>query len=352
MKFSTIVTSLISLAPLAQASTLRAKPSTSKAQIIVHGVLHDFSDKDLAIIGESAIAAYNDVQKNSGFTLKEVKPSLHFGVGTNADWPCMFCPPDDDSFAFGSEMVLMADIDVGSSSKWPCMFCPPDDDTMTLDNLDSHKDFVDGFCHRLTLSGSANLANAHHCSFSFVEDPGHKVAPLEMIHNKDETGQGFLSLTGLLHDLSKKDIAIIQATAAALYNKAFSKTGFTLKAVNARGAIQVPEKTENVKQCLNCPDAAEKLAWPCMFCPPDDDSFSQHKSNVLLFDVEVGSKWPCMFCPPDDDSFQQLSSSELENINKAFSETLCFELRKSGSTNLAAVDDCAMKFFMEHVEQA
>ena len=351
MKIAAIATVLFAgFSSHAQASSLRSK-NLSKAQIIVHGVLHDFSDKDLAIIGESAIAAYNDVQKNSGFTLKEVKPSLHFGVGTNAEWPCMFCPPDDDSFTFGSEMVLLADIEVGSNSKWPCMFCPPDDDTVALDSMESHKEFADGFCHRLTLSGSANLANAHHCSFSFLEEPGHKVAPLEMMHNKDKTAQGFLSLTGLLHDLSKKDIAIIQATATTLYNKAFSKTGFTLKSVNARGAIQVPNQTENVKQCLNCPDAADKLAWPCMFCPPDDDSFSQHKANVLLLDVEVGSKWPCMFCPPDDDSFQQLSSSELESINKAFSETLCSELRMTGSTNLAAVDDCAMNFFMEHVEQ-
>jgi hypothetical protein len=240
----------------------------------------------------------------------------------------------------------MVDMNVGVGSNWPCMFCPPDDDTVIVGDSASHKVFTETFCERLSFSGSPNLANAHHCSFTFLEQPGHKAAPVEAIRHKDKTSQAFLSITGLPKKLSKKDLAIIDASAIEAYKDAYE--GHSLKSISARGIIDMPKKSLASKQCINCPSGDEKLAWPCMFCPPDDDSFelTADEGKIILLDVEVGAQWPCMFCPPDDDSFE-LASPDLKYVNTAFSKALCSKLRNSGSTNLAKADDCAMEFFYE-----
>jgi hypothetical protein len=340
MKFAKITSTVLlcAVAPFAasglslrsseQGSAATTKATSSKAQIIIHGVIHDFSDNDIAIIGESAIAPYNVAQKGSGHSLNSLELQLQFGVGANAEWPCMHCPPDDDafinwpcmhcppdddSFSFGSEKVLMADLTVGS--EWPCMHCPPDDDAVALSTASNHEAFVESFCSRLSHSGSANLANAHHCSFNFVEDPGHKTAGIVISRNADKTAQAFLSVTGLLSDLSAKDIAIIESNAVSVYNEAWSKAGFSIKSAHARGAINMPKQSVAVKQCINCPIEGEKVAWPCMHCPPDDDAaLEQSEGNVLLLDVDIGSEWPCMHCPPDDDAVE-LEAAEIKKKN-------------------------------------
>ena len=372
MKISAFATALLFASPFASAASLRNNKEESntsklsKAQLVVHGVKGDFSDADLAIITQTAIAAYKAVQKNDRYSINSITPLIHFGVddkdlkqGCQLCPPdddafltqgCQLCPPDDDSFksvvkGSGNGNVIMMDVEVGQG----CQLCPPDDDAFAFEATSTYKDFTQSFCSLLTRSGSANLANSHSCHFTFLEEPGHKVAPLQLKKTKDEQALGFLSVRGLLHDLSAKDIAMIEKYTIATYNQAFANTGYSLEAINARGSVETPKSNKNLDQgCQLCPPDDDALKQGCQLCPPDDDSFLTHGvANIVLLDAKVaGLSQGCQLCPPDDDAV--LSTVDLERANKAFGKALCTKLRNSGSPNLAFADGCSMDFLYEH----
>ena len=395
MKISTIAATLLALSPVTQAVLYKEESlKTSKAQIVIQGVPNDFSKEDLAVINKSAIAAYNAVQKDSSYSLVTVKPLLHFGAGDSVS-QCMLCPPDDDAFSLGEEKVLVADVQVRSKQ---CMLCPPDDDVVALEDSSNHKLFVESFCNLLATSGSENLAKAHHCSFSFLEKPGHKVAPLSLV-NRGEAALGFLSVTGLLQELSTEDIAIVESSTLETFNQAFANiAGYSeLASLHVKSAVETPKNHHGLTQCMLCPpddDVMEVKSKQCMLCPPDDDTMKSapaikqcmlcppddeafssragYVGSVLMLDIEVaapkttsnGKVSQCMLCPPDDetvmvpavkqcmlcppDDDEVGAGMDLKTVAMAFSRALCSKLRNSGSPNLAYADDCALDFFYEH----
>jgi hypothetical protein len=277
----------------------------------------------------------------SSFALDEVKPLLIFGAdGDDENMKrCRMCPNDDAflSGMVGFEKIILADIKVIKSSR--CRMCPNDDDDYVLENTANHQAFVENFCELLANSGSANLANAHSCSFSFLESPGHKVAPLSVVkHTAKDNGEaalGFLSINGLMHDLSEKEMKLIEKDAMETYNTAFGpSTGNYLASIHVRDGVVAPKTVDGVTQCLTCSEITR-----CRMCPNDDYELSTPEGsvgNVLFLDIKL------------DQHVALGDNVDTKPITVAFSRALCAKLRASGLPNLAFAGDCAMDFFFEH----
>jgi hypothetical protein len=73
-------------------------------------------------------------------------------------------------------------------------------------------------------SGSSNLANAHSCSFAFLDTPGAG-------SGVETTAQ--VILKGLLQDLSPTDVSIFEKSIISSYNEAFKKVGYTISTIEA-----------------------------------------------------------------------------------------------------------------------
>ena len=89
---------------------------------------------------------------------------------------------------------------------------------------------------------------------------------------EDKSALGFLSVKGLLHDLTRDGIAIIEGATFETYNDAFANVGYSFESLRVRDAVETPKNS---------------LKQGCQLSPPDDDSFGA-KGNVLLFDIKVG----------------------------------------------------------------
>jgi hypothetical protein len=174
--------------------------------------------------------------------------------------------------------------------------------------------------------------------FAFLEESGPaKFAPVKE-EKTDDGSRAFLSITGLLHSVTDEDIAILEASALQTFEDSFGEFGRAPKSFRVRGAVE-PLKL------------GSKLGDPCMYCPPDDDSFgteSKGVANILLVEIEVdvSSKLtdPCMYCPPDDDGFEAVATPDMDQVNSEFAKALCAKLQTSGSANFAEVGECAMNF--------
>jgi hypothetical protein len=316
--------------------------------ILPIGVLSDLTPADLSIVEKSAIAAYGAMQLGSGYTLEEVKPLLIFGAGSGDDGnlkQCNHCP-NDDAFLTGTvgfEKIIVADIKVLRSSQ--CNHCPNDDDDFVLENIANHQVFVESFCEFLATSGSVNLANANGCSFSFLQSPGHKVAPLTVVtrteKNHGEAALGFLSINGLIHDLTDNEKTLVATDALETYNKAFgSSTGNSLASLHVRDGVVAPQTADGVTQCLTCHKITQ-----CNHCPNDDYELSTPEGtvgNVLFLDIRLDQAAAL------GNNVALANTVDMKAVTIAFSRALCSKLRASGLPNLAFAGDCAMDFFYEH----
>jgi len=344
--------------------TREPESKNSKAQVIIQGVKTDFSDEDLVIISKSVIAAYNSMQDGSGFVVEGAQPLIHFGTSNLGQHPrggpdyCYRCAPDDDATTMTMNYVLL-DTKVskqplgrytGGGHTW-CYRCAPDDDSM-LGSVDNHEKFVNAFCDLLVESGSTNLKDAKGCSFTFLEDPGYKVAPLAIKETEEESALGYFEVQGLLHEMSAEDIKIVEAATISAYNEAFATLGHSMEELNTHGAAKVPSSKHGREQSDNSLTLGQHpRGGPdyCYRCAPDDDSIT-NQASAVLFDAKLGQTngrpdW-CYRCAPADDSMA--TEKDIEKINSAFNLAVCAKLRNSGSANLAYAEGCEMEFLYHH----
>lgn len=138
---------------------LEADADESKnARVVIKGALRNLSTEDAKIFEESITAAYNDAYLGMS--------SVEFKTVTDAPLSklggCRFCPPDDDTTEAGHVIIASTNKSIEG-----CRFCPPDDDAMHKD-AKFHTAFEKSLCTKLASSGSANFANVHGCSVSYV----------------------------------------------------------------------------------------------------------------------------------------------------------------------------------------
>lgn len=87
-------------------SSYGANNKEAEAQVSMQGTLHDFSDKDLAVIDSSIVSAYNEAFSKPGYSIGS------FDAFTDVDVPlgclpnCRMCHPDDDAMANNAKMVF------------------------------------------------------------------------------------------------------------------------------------------------------------------------------------------------------------------------------------------------------
>jgi len=151
--------------------------NTNEAQILLHGMPYEMTEKEYALIDSSIVDAYNEAFSSARFHMRafETVADLDMTVGWMPD--CRFCPPDDDATtvtAGASKLVVARVTPVG----WmpDCRFCPPDDDAVVasekpLSNAKLaflHKSFEKSFCQKLRNSGSNKFAELADCNFRFV----------------------------------------------------------------------------------------------------------------------------------------------------------------------------------------
>jgi hypothetical protein len=101
----------------------------AEAQVMLHGSLHDFSEKDYELIDQSIVAAYKQASSTTaGFGLNSFEIVADLDIPASGWMPdCRFCPPDDDAtMANAAKLVVARVTPVGFSPD--CHFCPPDDD--------------------------------------------------------------------------------------------------------------------------------------------------------------------------------------------------------------------------------
>lgn len=321
--------------------------STAEARVVLHGMKHPATTKDLAIVQDTVIAAYNHAYQAAGYSLvsfhTELATTLPENIGlTQPD--CTLCPPDDDfmeetGLVTNGQLVL-ASVQLGLKQP-DCTLCPPDDDVISVEDLTMiHKTFEQTLCAGLRASKSNNFASVRDCSFSFLDMPGQPVTDLPVQHTSlpaGPTNEAQIMVHGLLRDISEADMVTMGKAAEAAYNQVFATlTGMTLAGVRMVANIDIPVDWNNWSQ----PD--------CTLCPPDDDKLkmASGESKLVVARVEsFGWSQPdCTLCPPDDDAFLPITDDTLAVLHQAFENTFCKMLQKSGRHNLAAVHDCAFRF--------
>jgi hypothetical protein len=139
-----------------------------EAQVVMHGTLHDLSEKDYAVIDTTIVAAYNEAFTKTGYATSSFKVVADIKM------------PNNDDNALMINAATMVSAQWWGPNFWPgCRWCP-NDDAITLSNYpilkDSdmafmHQAFEKTFCSMLQNSGLANFANVNNCSFRFVNIP-------------------------------------------------------------------------------------------------------------------------------------------------------------------------------------
>lgn len=157
----------------------------TEAQLVLQGAINtDFSDKDLQIIDESIMSAYNEAFASAGFQLDSIHSVADFDLPNHVSWDpyCRLCPPVDAVAKVGSSSKLI--VSSAAPLGWDpyCRLCPPADEDANLRTTSSstfsdsqlaymHTAFEKTLCIKLQKSGAVNLANVHSCSFRFVLAP-------------------------------------------------------------------------------------------------------------------------------------------------------------------------------------
>jgi hypothetical protein len=102
----------------------------AKAQVMVHGTRHLFSEKDLELIDQSIAEAYNqNFSSIAGFSLSSFESVADLDFPFCPDY--RHCPPDDDAVMTSDARMVAARV---SPVGWmhDCRLCPPDGDVSTL----------------------------------------------------------------------------------------------------------------------------------------------------------------------------------------------------------------------------
>jgi hypothetical protein len=140
-----------------------------QAQVVMHGTLHDLSEKDYAVIDTTILAAYNEAFAKTGYAASSFKAVADIKMPNN----------DDNALMVNAATMVSAQWWWGRNF-WPgCRWCPDDDATALsdypiLEESDMafmHEAFEKTFCSKLQNSGLANFANVNNCSFRFVNTP-------------------------------------------------------------------------------------------------------------------------------------------------------------------------------------
>jgi len=159
-----------------------AETGKHKGQITVKGLRKRASAKDLQIISEEAVKAYNQIFMPARYSLDVFTTSVAAPLS------------DGESQLFMVEFQQNVGDDcrgcVSNSFARPCWFRfdlpshtdthlfrsgqPPDDDAVVVGAKQlkvMHANFEKAFCGMLQHSDKGNLVNAHDCAFHFVIDP-------------------------------------------------------------------------------------------------------------------------------------------------------------------------------------
>jgi hypothetical protein len=151
------------------------KGRKTETQLTLQGTLHNFSEKDMEILDEAVIGAYNDAFSSAGYSLGSFVSTADLDIPSKVSWDpyCRLCPPDAD-MAGDAKLIISTAAPLG----WDpyCRLCPPEEGAMVADLSDAklaflHTAFENTLCTKLQKSGSANFANVHDCSFRFVYAP-------------------------------------------------------------------------------------------------------------------------------------------------------------------------------------
>jgi hypothetical protein len=150
-------------------SAYRSKDGEAEeAQVILHGTLHDLSEKDYAVIDTTIIAAYNEAFAKTGYAAGSFEVVADMKM------------PNNDADALMINTVTIVSAQWWGPNFWPgCRWCSNDDaialtGSPILKDSDiafMHEAFEKAFCSKLQNSGLANFANVHNCSFRFVNSP-------------------------------------------------------------------------------------------------------------------------------------------------------------------------------------
>jgi hypothetical protein len=143
-----------------------------QAQVIMHGTLHDLSEKDYAVIDTTIVAAFNEAFADTGYAASSFEVVADINMPNN----------DADALMINAATIVSAKLDWKwwGPNFWPgCRWCSNDDaialtGSPILKDSDiafMHEAFEKAFCSKLQNSGLANFANVNNCSFRFVNNP-------------------------------------------------------------------------------------------------------------------------------------------------------------------------------------
>ena len=308
------------------------EPTNAEVRVSIHGMNGEATAKDMEIIHYTIKKAYNQAYKTKGYSMESFEPQFSAPVPFEVSWDptCRLCPPEDATFAASNMEGQMFLGEVKVSWDPTCRLCPPD---TTIKNLgDVHAAFEKDFCAGLRQSGSKNLAHARDCTFSFLDTTGHNEEniPIQSEEGKNKKTETQLTLQGTLHSFSEKDLEILDEAVIAAFDDAFYSAGYSLGSFVSNADLDIPSK----------------VSWDptCRLCPPDADIAGDAKL-IMSTAAPLGWDPTCRLCPPEDGAMvANLSDAKLGFLHKAFENTLCTKLQKSGSANFANVHDCIFRF--------
>ena len=308
------------------------EPTNAEVRVSIHGMNGEATAADMEIIQSNIEIAYNNAYQTTGYSMESFEAQLSAPVPDNVSWDprCRLCPPEDATFAASNTEGQMFLGQVKVSWDPRCRLCPPD---TTIKNLgDVHAAFEKDFCAGLRQSGSMNLAHARDCTFSFLDTTAQNEEniPIQSGEGKNKKTETQLTLQGTLHSFSETDMEILDEAVVAAFNDAFYSAGYSLGSFVSTADLDIPSK----------------VSWDptCRLCPPDADIAGDAKL-IIATATPLGWDPSCRLCPPEDGAMiANLSDAKLAFLHKAFENTLCTKLQKSGSANFANVHDCSFRF--------
>jgi hypothetical protein len=349
------------------------------ARIIIGGLRNqDMSETDLKTIGESAVAAYNDVFSSVGFAIDGLKTQASIPLDSMSWAPTSAFragQDTDDSVATYDDAAAPTENSTIVDAEYMCdgPLCPNGQSELILVGVDwynspkgdehhpavlpniaqLHTAFEVFFCSQLRTSGSANLVDAKDCSFSFVEKPGNsgvteKLSPVESAYAvassaiKETMTEAQIIMTGLLHDFSDADRELINQSILAAHSEAFASTDYSLKSFNMEGDVDFRYFPFDWPRCRICKnntatDTVVTLITAVAVAAVD------HKN-----DGGLGQPAKCRLCK-DDDALATAAAGgasvkKLASMHEAFEKSICTKLNTSGSANFANAHDCSFRF--------
>jgi hypothetical protein len=156
--------------------------AVTEVQVTMMGVLHDFSEADRELINQSILAAHREAFAGTDYSLKSFNMVGDLDVPVALERParCRLCNPDAVvTGAGGADIVtLITAVAVAADHNNAelerparCRLCNPNIVATVIPAASMHEAFEKTVCTKLNISGFANFANVHDCSFRFVDTP-------------------------------------------------------------------------------------------------------------------------------------------------------------------------------------